>query len=51
MEKDDINSIDDGIPKVKPEDKKDPDIDDTMDSLVNLDEFIQMGDEENYESV
>lgn len=42
--------FDDGVPKKDLEDSKDAD-DDHMDSLVNLDEFTQMGDEEDHESV
>ncbi len=42
--------FDDGVPKKHLEESKDAD-DDMMDSLVNLDEFTQMGDEEDHESV
>jgi hypothetical protein len=41
--------FDDGIPKKHAED--DIDVDDHMDNLVDLDEFTQMGDEEDHESV
>lgn len=42
--------FDDGIPKKHLDESKDSD-DDTVDNLVNLDEFTQMGDEEDQESV
>lgn len=42
--------FDDGVPKKHLDEIKDED-DDTMDSLVNLDEFTQMGDEEDHESI
>lgn len=42
--------FDDGTPKKDLEDLKDDD-DDHMDNLVDLDEFTQMGDEEDHESV
>jgi hypothetical protein len=42
--------FDDGIPKKHMEEIKDED-DDMMDELVDLDEFTQMGDEEDHESV
>ena len=42
--------FDDGIPKKHLDENKDAD-DDMMDSLVNLDEFTQMGDEEDHESI
>ena len=43
--------FDDGIPKKDIEIMKLEEVDDKMDSLVNLDEFTQMGDEEDHESV
>jgi hypothetical protein len=43
--------FDDGTPKKDEDAVESDDVDDKMDSLVNLDEFTQMGDEENQESV
>ncbi len=43
--------IDDGIPKKDRERTELEEVDDKMDSLVDLDEFTQMGDEEDHESV
>lgn len=42
--------FDDGTPKKSEDMEETEDADDKMDSLVNLDEFTQMGDEENHES-
>lgn len=43
--------FDDGVPKKDLDAMQLEEIDDKMDSLVNLDEFTQMGDEEDHESV
>lgn len=43
--------FDDGVPKKDLEAMELEEVDDKMDSLVNLEEFTQMGDEENHESV
>ncbi len=42
--------FDDGTPKKSEDEMELEEVDDKMDSLVNLDEFTQMGDEENQES-
>lgn len=43
--------FDDGIPKKDLNRMELEEVDDKMDSIVDLDEFTQMGDEENHESV
>lgn len=43
--------FDDGVPKKNLDTMQLEEVDDKMDSLVNLDEFTQMGDEEDHESV
>lgn len=43
--------FDDGVPKKDIESTVLEEADDKMDSAVNLDEFTQMGDEEDHESV
>lgn len=42
---------DDGVPKKDLDRMEMEEIDDKMDSPVNLDEFTQMGDEEDHESI
>lgn len=44
-------SFDDGIPKKELERTELEEVDDHMDSIVPLDDFTQMGDEEDHESV
>lgn len=43
--------FDDGVPKKDLDAMRMEEVDDKMDNLVNLDEFTQMGDEEDHESV
>jgi hypothetical protein len=43
--------FDDGAPKKDLDAMELEEVDDKMDSLVNLEEFTQLGDEENHESV
>ena len=43
--------FDDGMPKKDLDAMQMEAVDDKMDNLVNLDEFTQMGDEEDHESV
>jgi hypothetical protein len=43
--------FDDGTPKKSEDSMEMDEVDDKMDSLVNLEEFTQMGDEENHEDV
>lgn len=43
--------FDDGVPKKDFDTMQMEEVDDKMDNLVNLDEFTQMGDEEDHESV
>lgn len=43
--------FDDGVPKKDLDAMQLEEVDDKMDSLVDLDEFTQMGDEEDHESV
>lgn len=43
--------FDDGVPKKDLDTMHQEEVDDKMDNLVNLDEFTQMGDEEDHESV
>lgn len=43
--------FDDGVPKKDLDTMQLDEVDDKMDNLVNLDEFTQMGDEEDHESV
>jgi hypothetical protein len=43
--------FDDGVPKKDLDAMQLEEVDDRMDSLVDLDEFTQMGDEEDHESV
>jgi hypothetical protein len=43
--------FDDGVPKKDEDAMELEEVDDKMDHLVNLEEFTQMGDEENHESV
>lgn len=43
--------FDDGVAKKDLDAMELEEVDDKMDSLVDLDEFTQMGDEENHESV
>jgi hypothetical protein len=43
--------FDDGVPKKDTDQAALEEVDDKMDSPVNLDEFTQMGDEEDHESV
>jgi hypothetical protein len=43
--------FDDGTPKKDLDAMELEEVDDKMDSLVNLEEFTQLGDEENHESV
>lgn len=44
-------SFDDGIPKKDMHETESEDVDDAMDGLVDLNEFTQIGDEENQEAV
>ena len=43
--------FDDGTPKKSEEAMELDEVDDKMDSLADLDEFTQMGDEEDHESI
>lgn len=43
--------FDDSVPKKDDEDDTEEEVDDRMDSIVPLDDFTQMGDEEDHESV
>lgn len=43
--------FDDGVPKKDFDTMQMEEVDDKMDGLVNLDDFTQMGDEEDHESV
>lgn len=43
--------FDDGVPKKDTDTMMMEEVDDKMDHPVNLDEFVQMGDEEDHESV
>lgn len=43
--------FDDGVPKKDSDAMRMAEVDDKMDSIVNLDDFTQMGDEEDHENV
>lgn len=43
--------LDDGVPKKDLDRMEMEEVDDKMDTPVNLDEFTQMGDEEDHESI